>query len=143
MPVLIVKKESSNHDVVCTLNAFLCPTGLPSSGSGGDLATTTYYTTQEISSSPKYHQESTTVGTGGGGGHDNFTDFVTLVCQTTATTQESGSGRSPAKVVSYYTTAPATSAAGMFPAQPMARPVPLRIPGACEMIGDKFLRDFI
>ena len=103
--------------------------GLTSGGNG--LTTTTYYTTQEISApgggSPKYHQESTSVG-----GHDSFTDFVTLVCQTTAQEPTGSSGRSPAKVVSYYTTAAAasaTSSGGLYPSQPMARPVPLRIPG--------------
>jgi len=90
------------------------------------------------SSSPKYHHESTS-----GGGQDNFTDFVTLVCQTT-TTQESagGSGRSPAKVVSYYTAAPAatSSTAGLYPAQPMARPVSIRIQGAIRTGSDKGFR---
>jgi hypothetical protein len=107
---------------------------MTSSGSG--LTTTTYYTTQEMSAaggSPKYHQESTTVASG----HDNFTDFVTLVCQTTA--QEptgGGSGRSPTKLVSYYTTAapatvPSSTATGpaMYTTQTMTRALPLRIPG--------------
>ena len=99
--------------------------GLPTTTSLG----TTYYTTQEIptlSSSPRFHQEPVAP--------DNFSEFVTLVCQTqegavvsgasSQPVQVSGS-RSPTKVVSYYTT-------GMYPpapAPPMARPVPVKLQG--------------
>ncbi|XP_023329947.1 nuclear factor 1 C-type isoform X5 [Eurytemora carolleeae] len=81
---------------------------------------TTYYTAQEVStlSSPKYEKYEN--------GQDNFSEFVTLVCQSQDGSPLSSSGsRSPTKVVSYYTTS------GMYPpapAAPMARPVPLKLP---------------
>ena len=75
----------------------------------------TYYTTSE--GSPVKYQET-------GQQQDTFSDFVTLVCQEAGTSSQSVP-RSPTKLVSDYSS-------GMFPpapAPPMARPVPVKLPG--------------
>ena len=77
---------------------------------------TTYYTTSDNPGSPVKYQEN---------GHDTFSDFVTLVCQEAGQTAPGQAPKSPTKLVSYYST-------GMFPpapAPPMARPVPVKLPG--------------
>ena len=68
------------------------------------------------SSGPKYHENGGGGGGGGGPGQDNFSDFVSLVCQD----GPPGPSRSPkVSVSSYYTP-------GMYPPPPpMSRPVPL------------------
>ena len=61
-------------------------------------------------------------------GHDTFSDFVTLVCQEAGQPVPGQAPRSPTKLVSYYST-------GMFPpapAPPMARPVPVKLPGTLK-----------
>ena len=66
------------------------------------------------SAGPKYHENGG--GGGGAGGQDNFSDFVSLVCQD----GPPGPSRSPkVSVSSYYSP-------GMYPPPPpMSRPVPL------------------
>lgn len=82
--------------------------GLPSSHAS--LAPAAYYTSSDQpGSSPTKYQEN---------GHDTFSDFVTLVCQEAGTSQSlSHPPRSPAKVISYYSSFPPP------PAAPMAKPV--------------------
>ena len=87
--------------------------GIPTTTS---LGTATYYTTSDNPGSPVKYQEN---------GHDTFSDFVTLVCQEAGQPAPGHAPRSPTKLVSYYST-------GMFPpapAPPMARPVPVKLPG--------------
>ena len=87
--------------------------GIPTTTS---LGTATYYTTSDNPGSPVKYQEN---------GHDTFSDFVTLVCQEAGQLAPGHAPRPPTKLVSYYST-------GMFPtvpAPPMARPVPVKIPG--------------
>ena len=112
-PPLQTLEEVTTPTTPLFLTIIIFVAGIPTTSS---LGTTTYYTTTDNPGSPVKYQEN---------GHDTFSDFVTLVCQEAGQAAPGHAPKSPTKLVSYYST-------GMFPpapAPPMARPVPVKLPG--------------